>query len=285
MTTAAQTARAVSRRPMADRRRIGRWFLKGSAAIAFVYILLPLIFITWLSFYRQEIPSFPPEGYSLHWYTQAVQNERFIDAFLFSAQLGVIATVIGLILAVPAAVGLSRLRFRGHGLASNLLLMPLVVPGIVLGIAIYVFQTEIQIATSLPILGSLPSLVWGHVLLIIPWTFRLVTASLAGFDRTLEEAAQNLGADRFTTFRRVTLPAVLPGIVAGGMFGFVASFGNLEMSLFLVGPGRLTLPIAILQYLQWKIDPTIASISVLQIAIIAVTMLVTDRFVKLSRVV
>lgn len=283
--TAAQAARAVSRRPTVDRRRIGRWLLKGSAAVAFLYILLPLLFVTWLSFYRQEIPSFPPEGYSLHWYTQAVQNDRFIDAFLFSAELGAIATAIGLLLAVPAALGLSRLRFHGHGFASNLLLMPLVVPGIVLGIAIYVFQTEIQIATELPILGSIPSLVWGHVLLVIPWAFRLITASLAGFDRTLEEAAQSLGANRFTTLRRVTLPAVLPGIVAGGMFGFVASFGNLEMSLFLVGPGRLTLPIAILQYLQWKIDPTIASISVLQIAIIAIAMLVTDRFVKLSRVV
>lgn len=275
----------ASRAPLIDQRRIGRWLLRGSATIAFLYILLPLIFITWLSFYKQEIPSFPPEGYSIRWYTQAITNDRFIDAFLLSAELGVIATALGLVVAIPAAVGLSRLTFRGQGFAGNLLLMPLIIPGIVLGIALYIFQTEIEIATSLPILGSLPSLVWGHVLLVIPWAFRLITASLAGFDRTLEEAAQNLGANRFTTFRRVTLPAVLPGIVAGAMFGFVASFGNLEMSLFLVGPGRLTLPIAILQYLQWKIDPTIAAISVLQIIIIAIAMLVTDRFVRISRVV
>jgi putative spermidine/putrescine transport system permease protein len=139
--------------------------------------------------------------------------------------------------------------------------------------------------SGLPILGSFGGLVWGHVLLVIPWTVRLITASLAGFDRTLEEAAQNLGASRFTTFRRITMPVILPGIVAGAMFGFVSSFGNLEMSLFLVGPGRTTLPIAILQYLQWKIDPTIASISVLQILLIAAAMLVTDRFVNISRVV
>ena len=280
MTTAVQTAGTVSRAPLVHRRRIGRWLLKGSAAIAFLYILLPLLFVTWLSFYRQEIPSFPPEGYSLHWYAQAIQNERFVDGFFLSAEFGVIATAIGLVLAVPAAVGLSRLHFRGRGFANNLLLMPLIVPGIVLGIALYVFQIEIEIATRIPLLGSLAGLVSGHVLLVIPWTFRLITASLAGFDRTLEEAAQNLGANRFTTFRRVTLPAVLPGIVAGGMFGFVASFGNLELSLFLVGPGRLTLPIAILQYLEWKIDPTIAAVSVLQIVFIAIAMLVTDRFVK-----
>jgi len=112
-----------------------------------------------------------------------------------------------------------------------------------------------------------------------------VTASLAGLDRSIEEAAQSLGANRFTTFRRVTLPAIRPGVVAAALFGFVSSFGNLEMSLFLVGPGRTTLPIAILQYLEWKIDPTIAAVSVLQIGLIATAMLITDRFVKISRVV
>ncbi len=95
----------------------------------------------------------------------------------------------------------------------------------------------------------------------------------------------SLGADRFTTFRRVTLPSILPGVVAAALFGFVTSFGNLEVSLFLVGPGRTTLPIAILQYLEWKIDPTIAAVSVLQILLIAAAMLVTDRFVKIGRVV
>lgn len=142
-----------------------------------------------------------------------------------------------------------------------------------------------EIASGAPVLGSLGGLVWGHVLLVIPWTTRLVTASLVGVDRALDDAALNLGADRLTTFRRVTVPMILPGIVAGALFGFVASFGNLARSLFLVGPGRTTLPIAILQYLQWNIDPTIAAVSVLQIGVIAVAMLVTDWFVKLSRVV
>jgi putative spermidine/putrescine transport system permease protein len=285
MTEAAETLRPAARRLRIDSRRLGRWALYLVAFVAFVYILTPLIFITWLSFYSQEIPSFPPEGYTLRWYGEALRNERFIDAFLLSLQLGAIATAIGLAVAIPAALGISRLRFRGNAALSNLMLMPLITPGIVLGIAIYVFQVEVEIRTEAPILGSLGGLLWGHVLLVIPWTVRLVTASLAGFDRTLEEAAMNLGADRWTTFRRITLPGILPGIVAAAMFGFVASFGNLEVSLFLVGPGRTTLPIAILQYLWWKIDPTIAAISVLQIVVIVVAMLVTDRFVRISRVV
>jgi putative spermidine/putrescine transport system permease protein len=114
---------------------------------------------------------------------------------------------------------------------------------------------------------------------------RLVAASLAGVDRSVEEAAQSLGADQWTTFFRVTLPTIRPGVVAAALFGFVMSFGNLEMSLFLVAPGQTTLPIAILQYLEWKIDPTVAAVSVLQILLIGAAMIVTDRYVKLSRVV
>ncbi len=268
-----------------DRRRIGRWLLNGSAAVAFLYILLPLMFVTWLSFYSQEIPSYPPEGYTLRWFRAITGNERFIDGLLLSLQLGVIATVLGLLVSVPAALCISYFRFRGRELLNNLLLFPLMVPGVVLGTALYIFHVETEIATGLPILGSLGGLVWGHVLLTIPWIVRLVIASLAGFDRTLEEAAQSLGATPWTTFRRITLPGILPGIVAGAMFAFVASFGNLEMSLFLVGPGRTTLQIAILQYLQWKIDPTIAAISVVQIVLVASAMLITDRFVRLSRAV
>ena len=128
-------------------------------------------------------------------------------------------------------------------------------------------------------------MVAGHVVIVIPWVVRLVTASLSGVDRATEEAAQNLGANQWITFWRITLPAIRPGIVAGALFGFVTSFGNLEMSLFLVGPGRTTLPIVILQYLEWKIDPTIAAVSVVQIALIATAMLVTDRYVKVARVV
>ncbi|WP_211266632.1 ABC transporter permease [Halotalea alkalilenta] len=259
--------------------------LNGVALIAFLYILTPLVFVTWLSFYLQSIPSYPPQGYSLRWYSQAATNQQFIDAFVLSAQLGVIATAIGLLLALPAALGLVRVRFRGRALVSNILLMPLIVPGIVLGFALYVFQVEIEIRSGLPVIGSFWGLVWGHVLLTIPWIVRLIVASLEGMDRAQEEAAMNLGANRFTTFRRITVPAILPGVVAGALFGFVSSFGNLEMSLFLVGPGRTTLPISILQYLQWRIDPTIAAVSVIQIVIVVAAMLFTDRFVKISRVV
>lgn len=266
-------------------RKLGRLTLNAVATLAMIYILLPLIFVTWLSFYDQEIPAYPPVGYTVDWYAEIGNNQRFISGLALSAQLAVMSTAIGLAVAVPAALAIAHFRFPGRSAVNTLLLMPLMVPGVVLGTAIYVFHVETEINTGIPILGSLGGLVWGHVLITIPWIVRLVTASLAGFDRTLEEAAQNLGATPWTTFRRVTMPAILPGVVAGALFGFVASFGNLEMTLFLVGPGRTTLPIAILQYLQWKIDPSIAAISVVQIVLVTAAMLLTDRFVRLSRAV
>jgi putative spermidine/putrescine transport system permease protein len=267
-----------------------RLALRSAAISTLCFILMPLGFVLWLSFFRQEIPVFPPEGYSLRWFGAAVANRTFVQAFLLSLQTGVIATIIGLTLGVPAALALVRYKFFGREIVATLLILPLVVPGIVLGTATYVFHVEAEILAyaaglEIPIIGSTLGLVAAHALIVIPWTVRLVTATLEGADLTIEEAAQNLGATPFVTFWRITLPTIRPGIVAASLFGFVASFGNLEMSLFLVGAGKVTLPIAILQYLEWKIDPTIAAVSVIQIAIIAGAMIITDRYVKLARVV
>jgi putative spermidine/putrescine transport system permease protein len=266
-------------------RRARRWALNGAATLGLLYILTPLIFVSWLAFFRQEIPSFPPEGYSLQWFAAILDQRKFVDGFSLSFQVGVLATVIGLVLGVPAALCVSRFQFKLRAPLSSLLLMPLIVPGVVLGTAMYVFHVALENALDVDVLGTFYALVAGHVVIVIPWIVRLVTASLAGVDRATEEAAQNLGANAWVTFWRITLPAIRPGIVAGALFGFVTSFGNLELSLFLVGPGRTTLPIVILQYLEWKIDPTIAAVSVVQILLIAVVMLITDRYVKLARVV
>jgi len=268
-----------------DKRTLGRWTLNGVAGVSFGFILLPLVFVIWLAFFLQAIPSFPPQGYSLKWFFAIADNPKFVDGFLLSLQVAVAATAIGVAIGVPAALVIARYRFHGREPIANLLLLPLVVPGIVLGTALYVFHVEATILTDLPILGSIAALVAGHILLVIPWSVRLVSANLAGFDRSIEEAAQNLGATPLVTFFRVTLPSIRPGIVAATLFGFVVSFGNLEMSMFLVGAGRTTLPITVLQYLEYRIDPTIAAVSVLQIFLIGTAMVVTDRFVKLSRVV
>jgi putative spermidine/putrescine transport system permease protein len=281
---AASIAVASGRAPVADPRHLGRIALLAAAAIGYGVILTPLLFVCWLSFFSNEIVTFPPQGYTLRWFAHIFDQNNFVSGFITSLQVGVVAMIGGLLLGVPASLVLARRRFPGREAVNTLLVLPLVVPGIVAGTAIYVFQIEIELATELPLLGSRAGLVLAHIMITIPWTVRLLTASLAGFDRSIEEAALNLGASPIRAFLKVTLPVIKPGVVAAAVFGFIISFGNLEMTLFLVAPGQTTLPIAILQYLQWRIDPTIAAVSLLQIVLIGAGMLVTDRYVKLTRV-
>src|SRR5438552_178272 len=217
-------------------------------------------------------------------FVRIFDQNSFVSGFVTSLQVGIAAVIGGLLLGVPASLVLARREFPGREALNTLLVLPLVVPGVVAGTAIYVFQIEIELATELPLLGSRAGLILAHIMITIPWTVRLLTASLSGFDRSIEEAAQNLGATPLQAFLKVTLPVIKPGVVAAALFGFIISFGNLEMTLFLVAPGQTTLPIAILQYLQWRIDPTIAAVSLLQIVLIGAGMLVTDRYVKLTRV-
>jgi len=268
-----------------DRRRIGRAALGAAVALGYAVIVSPLVFVSWLAFFKNEVVSFPPEGYTLRWFRNILDQSNFVDGFLTSLEVGLVAMVVGLAVGVPASLALARRRFRAREPINTLLLLPLVVPGVVAGAAIYVFQVEAEVRTGLPLVAALPGLVLAHVMITIPWTVRLVSASLIGLDPSAEEAAMNLGAGPVATFFRVTLPMVRPGVVAAAVFSFIVSFGNLEMTLFLIGPGRTTLPIAILQYLEWRIDPTIAAVSLLQIGVIAGGMLLTDRYVKLVQVV
>jgi putative spermidine/putrescine transport system permease protein len=264
---------------------LGGIALRAVTAIAYAVMLLPIVFICWLSFFKNELLSFPPEGYTLRWFSALWLQSQFAEGFVTSLEVGLVAMVGGLVLGIPASLGLARRRFRGKEALATFLTSPLIVPSIVIGTALYIFFIQIEIATEWPLTGSIIGLALAHILVTIPWTVRLLTASLEGLDPSLEEAAMNLGADRWRTLIRVTLPVIRPAVVAAALFSFVVSFGNLEISLFLVAPGTTTLPIAILQYLEWKIDPTIAAISLVQVAIIAGGMVLTNRFVRLSQVI
>jgi len=216
---------------------------------------------------------------------KAWQNPAFANGFLFSLQVSLVAAAIGVVMGVLAAVGIARYRFQGSKGINTLLLSPLLIPGIVAGVGIYLFYLRAEEMLDQDIIGTFGGLVIAHVCLTIPWTVRLVTAGMAGLDGSIEEAARNLGASAPVAFMRVTLPMLRPSIVAAALFSFVVSFENLELSLSLVGPGRTTLPIAIMQYLEFNLDPTIASVASVQILLLGIIMLVTDRYVKLSQVV
>nr|WP_240039476.1 ABC transporter permease [Achromobacter aloeverae] len=262
-----------------------RWLHLAFVALIYLFMLSPLLFVVWLSFFKDAILYFPPSGYTLSWYVKAWDNAAFANGFLFSVQVALIAALCGVALGVLAALGIIRHRFRGAQAVNTLLLSPLLVPGIVAGVAIYLFYLRAENALDVDIVGTYGGLVLAHICLTIPWTVRLVSASMSGLDPSIEEAARNLGASGRVAFFRVTLPMLRPAIVAAALFSFIVSFENLELSLSLVGPGRTTLPIAIMQYLEFNLDPTIAAVASVQILLLGVVMLVTDRYVKLSQVV
>lgn len=258
---------------------------RGGVGAVFAAMLLPLAAVAWLSFFDQDVVSFPPEGYTARWYVNAWEKRQFSRGFLTSLEVALIATAIGVVLGTAAAYALVRARMPGKTALGALLLGPLAVPGVVLGTGLYVFFVQVDNAVDFQIVATLPGLIAAHVLLTIPWTVRLVAASLQGLHPAAEEAAANLGARPWTVFRRVTLPMMRAGVVAGGLFSFIQSFENLELSLLLTGPGRSTLPVEMLNYLEFRVDPTLAAVATVQIILIGALMLVTDRFVNLSRVV
>ena len=248
-----------------------------------VLIIVPLLLTLYLSLFDEKLILFPPRGYTLEWYPAIVPN--FGKAVVTSLELGALSVAGSLAFGVPAGIGLARHRFRGHRAIATLLLAPLTVPGIALGLAIFVALVAIDEQLGSAVTGSVIGLVLAHIMITTPWVVRLCLASLTNHNRAAEEAAASLGAGPLTVIWRVTLPAMRAGIVAAALFAFVISFENLELALFLTSPGLTTLPVAVLQYLEYHIDPLVSAVAVAQIVGVAVLLLVLDHFVRLSQVV
>lgn len=263
--------------------RLQRYAVNLLVGGGLMLIFVPLALTFYLSVFDETLISFPPRGYTLHWYGRILPE--FGNALWTSLLVALAAVGISLVIGVPAGIGLSRYRFTGRGLISTLLLAPLTMPGIAIGLGIYVLAILIEERTEIAISGSLWLMIAAHTLIALPWVVRLCLASLANHDRSAEEAASSLGAQPFRVIWHVTLPAMRSGIVASALFAFIVSFENLEMTLFLIAPGMTTLPISILQYLQYRLDPLVAAVAVAQVILVGVALAVLDRHVRLSRVV
>jgi len=261
----------------------GRLAFRSLVIAVFAFVVMPLVVIVWAAFFSDKILTFPPKGYTLSWFTRAWELRDFSQGFAMSLKVGAVATFCSLVLGVPAALAIERFPFPGRETVRQLLLAPMYVPAIVAGAAVYVYFVQVEILTEVQFAATFGGLVIAHTLVALPWTMRLVCASLATANTTSEDAARSLGANALQTFFLVTLPIIRPGIIAAAMFSFIASFSDLEKSLFLVGPGKTTLPIAIVNYLEWNLDSTIAAVATVQIFIIGAALLLSDRYVKLGK--
>jgi putative spermidine/putrescine transport system permease protein len=229
--------------------------LRAVNALIALYLLAPVLVVVATSVTTTAYPVFPPHGFTLHWFGEFLNNPDFMSGVRLSALLAFSATLIATCLGTAAAFGLARGSQRTRSALAALFLSPIVFPAIVLGLALLIFYSMVGLS------GAFAGMVAAHVVLVTPFVVRLVAASLAEFDDSVEEAARNLGAGWPRVFFQVTLPIIRPGVVAGAVFAFIISFDELVVTLFLAGPGMQTLPIRIYSFVQYNSTPVISAIS------------------------
>jgi putative spermidine/putrescine transport system permease protein len=242
-----------------------------------VFMIAPLAVVIWMAFTPDNLLRLPTTTLSLRWFYAILDNQQFINAFGLSIFLGVMAATLAILLAVPAALALSRYSFPGRDGLVAFFLSPLIIPHVVLGVAFLRFFTQAGIT------GSFAALLGSHVLVIFPYGLRLVLASLTASDPALERAAVSLGASNWTVFKRIVLPMMIPGIAGGWVISFIQSFDEVTMTVFVATPSSMTLPVRIYHYIEESIDPLVASVSTVVIFGTFLLMFVIDRIYGLDR--
>ena len=253
--------------------------LRGSATVvAFTLVVVPILMVVVAAFSPSDFFQFPPPGFSVRWFVEFFGLDTMRSAFALSIELALASATVATILGTLAALFLARRRGALAGVLHSLFLAPLVFPTIILGVALLLLYKTI----GMPVL---PGLLLAHCVVGMPYGFRTVLASAQALDPALEEAGQSLGAGPLRTLLLVTLPLIWPGVLAGWLFAFIVSFGELNTALFLTGPGMTTLPIEVFSYLQFEGSQiVIAAASTVQIALIVVLVAVVERAVGLARI-
>lgn len=249
------------------------------AVLCVAFILAPIVVVVAASFSAREIPEFPPSNLSLRWYAHALDQALFVQAALNSAWIAVAATAIATPIGLAAALALARGNFGGKEFVQTMLMMPIFVPSVVIGLAILLTSVEIGVRTPTA------RLVAAHVLITLPYLIRAIVASLSRVDVRIEEAAATLGANPLRRFWHITLPSVRPGLIAGVLFALIVSFDNVSVSLFLTTAKVNTLPLAIMNYVEYNFDPSIAAISTILVVLSVATALLLERLVGLRAAV
>jgi len=231
------------------------FLLKAWVIIVYVFLFSPILTVIFMSFVSSKYSTFPLGGMTFKWYKMASMDENILSAIKTSLMISITATIFATGIGVLAALGIVRGRFRGKEILNATFLSPMIIPEIITGIALLSF------AAILHMEGGIVLIVIAHILIGLPFVLTIVSARLYGFDRSLEEAAMDLGANEMTTFRRVTFPLILPGIIGGALLAFTVSFDNFMITYLLAGPGVTTIPIQIYSMVRFEITPKIHAVS------------------------
>ena len=232
-----------------------RILLAALGLLTILYLVAPTLVIVPMSFSEARILSFPPQGFTLEWYGELAGDRQWTSAIGNSAVVAVLTTILAVVLGTPAALALARGRFLGRTAVNGLVLAPLVIPIVIIAIGMYSLSVHLRIS------GSLVGLVFAHTALAVPFVIVSVLASLRTMDRNLELAAANLGATPRQTFLRVTLPIIVPGMIAGAIFAFITSWDEVVVSIFLTSARFRTLPVQMWEQVRTAVDPTVAAVA------------------------
>ena len=220
-----------------------------------VWLLAPMLVVLPMGLTERRSLSFPPQDWSLRWYRNFFTSPEWYDALVTSLEIAVLVTLLATLLGTACAFALVRGRFPGRAAINALLLAPLVVPVVIVAIAVFAAFLRWRLS------GTVPGFVLAHTALAIPFVIITVSSSLRTFDVRLELAAANLGAGPWRTFRQVTLPLILPGVLSGALFAFITSFDEVVVALFLSSSDVRTLPVQMFTSVTREVDPTIAAAS------------------------
>lgn len=244
-------------------------------AIILIFLIAPILIIIPLSLSSSPFFIFPPKEYSLRWFENFFAQSQWVDAFFKSLQVAVMTSILATSLGIMAALAVSRLDFKGKQIFMGIMVLPIVVPLIVVGIAVYRFYSEIQLV------GSTVGLVLAHSLLALPIVFVTILARLKGFDRNMELAAMNLGSTPIGAFFKVTLPIIKPAVFSSALFAFITSLDEIVVTIFIGGSQNPTLPKVMWEQMRSQIDPTIAAAS--SLLIVATVVLFTSQSILKAR--
>ena len=240
------------------------------AILALTVMLAPVVVTVLAAFNSGNYLQFPPEGLSLRWIDAYLDSPLFHENFLFSFRLALLVTLISTILGTCASIVLIRVDFPGRDAMRAMFLAPIVLPGMVLGLALLSFYVTVDLGLFRTFWG----LVLGHVLVTMPFVIGTVGASLARFDLSLEHAARSLGAGPVRAFWDITVRVISQGMLAGATFAFIVSFGQFDVSLFLATIEYRPLPVALYDSIRFRTDPTIAAAGVFAIATVITSMVI-----------
>jgi spermidine/putrescine transport system permease protein len=255
--------------------KVSGWSLiKLYTILVYVFMFAPIVVVIVLSFNPQQFGCFPMEGFSFKWYVKLAQNETILRAFKNSLILGSLTAVITTSIGVMAALAFVRYDFPGKNSLNTLLLAPIMIPEVVLGVALLLFIRWLQQPKSFALL------LMGHVVLTLPYVLLIVQARLVGIRRVYEEAAMSLGANPLQTFKEVTLPLLMPAILAGMLFSFTISFDDITATLFWATAQNQTVPVKIFGMLRNSISPEINALGAVMILLTVSTPLLAGYLIR-----